>query len=142
MYNNNQKDYASKGMAGTGLGFGIGATALSLLQSGALGNVLGGGCNSYTPAMAEKDAKIAKLETEVKLRDANIYTDQKITDAFAVLDGRIRCLEGKMCDQQAYNAANNATLSCIQSQVQQLYGLAKLVIPQSSICTPTTTTAA
>jgi hypothetical protein len=29
---------------------------------------------------------------------------------------------------------NTATLNCIQSQVQQLFGITKLVIPNTSVC--------
>ena len=36
-------EYASKGVAGSGLGLGIAGTALGLLNGG-LGNILGGGC--------------------------------------------------------------------------------------------------
>lgn len=139
--NNN---YASKGLAGTSLGFGIGATALTLLQNGVAGNLLGGNKDVYTTGMAERDAKIAELTTEVKLRDSYLYTDQKVDGKVDKvrdeLEGRIRCLEGKMCEQYAYNAANNATIGCIQNQIQQLYGMTKIVIPQSSICATTTTT--
>lgn len=46
-------EYASKGLAGTALGFGIGGTALSL-ANGALGNLLGGaGANNRKDAAAE-----------------------------------------------------------------------------------------
>ena len=44
-------EYASKGLAGTALGFGIGGTALSL-ANGALGNLLGG-ANARKDAAAE-----------------------------------------------------------------------------------------
>ena len=42
------ENYASKGVAGAGLGLGIAGTALGLLQNGNLGGILGGmgGCNS------------------------------------------------------------------------------------------------
>jgi hypothetical protein len=37
-----EKDFASKGVAGAGLGLGIAGTALGLLGNGALGGLLGG----------------------------------------------------------------------------------------------------
>ena len=40
-----EKDFASKGVAGAGLGLGIAGTALGLLQNGNLGGILGG-CNN------------------------------------------------------------------------------------------------
>jgi hypothetical protein len=39
-----ENHFASKGVAGTGLGLGIAGTALSLMNGG-LGNIFGGGCN-------------------------------------------------------------------------------------------------
>lgn len=39
-------DYASKGLAGTALGFGIGGAALALWNSGILGGGCGGGCGA------------------------------------------------------------------------------------------------
>jgi hypothetical protein len=35
-------NYASKGVAGAGLGLGIAGTALGVLNNGGLGNILGG----------------------------------------------------------------------------------------------------
>lgn len=66
-------EYASKGVAGAGLGLGIAGTALGLLAGGlnggnGLGGILGGNCGcSNQMAMsviAEKDAKIAELTSE------------------------------------------------------------------------------
>lgn len=66
-------EYASKGVAGSGLGLGIAGTALGLLNAnggGLLGGILGGnGWNNAAGAMglgvlAEKDAEIAKLKAE------------------------------------------------------------------------------
>ena len=37
-----EKDYASKGVAGAGLGLGIAGTALGLMQNGNLGGIFGG----------------------------------------------------------------------------------------------------
>ena len=68
-------EFASKGVAGSGLGLGIAGTALGVLNSAASGNgLLGGlfggwGMNNAAGglalnALAERDAKIAKLEAE------------------------------------------------------------------------------
>ena len=40
IHDENKKEYASKSLAGTALGFGIGGTALALLNGG-LGNLFG-----------------------------------------------------------------------------------------------------
>lgn len=149
-------EYASKNVAGAGLGLGIAGTSLGLLNGG-LGNLLGGmggnacGCsenqwvNRYE---AEQQAKIAALETEVKLRDANFYTVSEMGKLRDYVDGRFSSVEREICDQKVFNATNVATISCIQGQVQQLLGITKMVVPNSSVCpgwgdvtiTPATTT--
>lgn len=83
---------------------------------------------------AAQQARIAELETEVKLRDANTYTDSKILDLYRYVDGKFGCVEAQIAQQAVYNATNTATLSCLQNQVAALQGLTKVVIPTSSIC--------
>lgn len=152
-------EYASKGVGGAGLGLGIAGTSLGLLNGG-LGNLLGGmgncGCNCgngdnmpVNRYEASQSARIAELETEVKLRDANFYTVSEMGKLRDYVDNRFTALENKMCDQMAYNAANNAAIGCINGQIAQLYSLTKLVVPNTSVCpgwgnvtiTPATTTA-
>lgn len=142
-----EMNYASKGVAGTGLGLGIAGTALGLLNNGAVGNLFGnarnGDCeNGHVVSRYEAglSSRIAELETEVKLRDANIYTDSKILAAYTDLSGKISNLESQICAQAVYNATNTATINCINSQVAQLMSLTKLVIPNASICPGWTTT--
>lgn len=93
-------------------------------------------CSSpgYTRYDSEKDARIAALETEVKLRDANTYTDSKILALYEKMDARFNVVEREICDQRTYNAVNTATIGCIQGQVATLLGLTKTVIPNGSIC--------
>lgn len=136
-------EFASKGVAGSGLGLGIAGTALGLLNGG-LGNVLGTGYNNCNYACSEnmavnryeleQESKIARLESEVALRDANIFTDQKISEVYERLDRRIRGVEADINAQAVYNATNTATIGCIQGQVAQLFGLTKLVVPNTSVC--------
>lgn len=136
-----ENDYASKGVAGTGLGLGIAGTALGLLNGG-LGNLgIGLGGRPYSTDdvpvnryEAAKDARIAALETEVKLRDANTYTDQKLLEVYKYFEGKIGCVESAINAQAVYNATNTATINCISGQVAQLMALTKVVIPTTSIC--------
>lgn len=82
-------------------------------------------------AMAAKDSRIALLE-------ANTYNDQKLSDVYKELAGQIAALresQNAINTQQAvYNGTNTAALSCLQSQVAQLYSLTKLVVPNGSVC--------
>jgi hypothetical protein len=132
-----ENKYANKGVAGAGLGLGIAGTALGLLNNGGGLNILGGGnCNhpAYTRYDAEKDARIAELETEVKLRDANTYTLGEVGKLRDYMENRLGVIEREICDQRTYNAVNTATISCIQGQIATLLGLTKTVIPNGSIC--------
>lgn len=139
-----ENNYASKGVAGTGLGLAIGALSLTALNGG-LGNLGFSGGNGRAACACSEDhhvnryeaaqaARIAELETEVKLRDSNIYTDSKILDLYKYVDGKFDRVERELCDQKVYNATNNATISCISNQVAQLMALTKLVIPNTSVC--------
>lgn len=171
-----RNNYASKGVAGAGLGLGVAGTALGVLNGG-LGNLLGGwgnncgngwggwnnGCGAPVIAAcdsdrlinryeAEQSARIAELETEVKLRDANIYTDQKLNDFRNYVERRFDHVEHELCDQRSFNAGIMGKVGCIGDQVNELLGLTKRVVPNSSICpgwgdvtvsiTPATTTPA
>lgn len=150
-------EFASKGVAGSGLGLGIAGTALGVLNGG-LGNLFGGmnncGCseNNYINRYElEMENKIVSKDSEIALLKSNIYTDQKIADVYERLNTKIGVVEAGINAQAVYNAANTATIGCIQGQVAQLFGLTKLVVPNTSVCPgwgdvnvtiPTTTTGA
>lgn len=144
-----ENKYASKGVGGTALGIGIGALGLELLRgNGGLTNILGGGCScadhGVTRYDAEKDARIAALETEIKLRDANTFTMGELEKFRNYVDNKFAHVESQLCAQSVVNAQITANLSCLQNTVNVLSGLTKTVIPIDSICptpavaTPTT----
>ena len=141
-----ENHYASNGKGNLGVTLGAIGTGLGVLSGGlnGIGGILGNGsrmsgcgCNEdhvVNRYEAAQSARIAELETEVKLRDANTYTDSKILDLYRYVDGKFGCIESQIAQQAVYNATNTATLSCLQAQVLQLQGLTKVVIPGSSIC--------
>lgn len=145
------RNFASKGVAGAGLGLGIAGTALGLLNGG-IPNLLGGwnagyntGCNNGWAGVctenmpvnryeAAQAARISELETEVKLRDANFYTIGELGKLRDYVDGKFAKVEGEICDQKVLNATQIGAISCIQGQIAQLMNLTRLVVPNSSIC--------
>lgn len=152
-------EYGSKGVAGSGLGLGIAGTALGLLNGG-LNGILGGGCNNgWNHGCSEnsmvnryelaQESRISKLESEIALRDANIYNDGKLLELYKYIDGKLEGVNGALATQAVYNATQTATINCMQGQIGQLFGLTKLVVPNTSVCpgwggitiTPSTTTA-
>ena len=134
-----ENKYASKGVAGSGLGLGIAGTALGLLGGG-LNGVLGVGCNGCSEDHyvnryeAQQNAKIAELESDIKLRDSNIYTDSKILALYQYIDGKLASVESQICQQNVVNAQVTANISCMQNAIATLQGLTKTVIPINSVC--------
>lgn len=141
-------DVASSGVGGTGLGLGIAGTALGLLGGGGnglLGGLLGGNrtcCNSSEMPITRYEAgmmqEIAAKDGKIALLESNIYTDQKIADVYERLNVKINANKDAQdavnMQQAVYNGTNAAALSCIQGQVAQLFGLTKLVVPNTSVC--------
>jgi hypothetical protein len=152
-------EYATRGVGAAGLTTGVIGTALGVLNGGGLGNILGGtmnnncGCsedhwvNRYE---ATQSARIAELETEVKLRDANTFTMGEMGKLRDYVDSRFSRVEHELCDQRVFNTTAINNISCVQGQVAQLMALTKLVVPNTSVCpgwgdvtvsiTPATTT--
>ena len=144
---------------------GRGTTALGIIGTvlgslGVAGNGggglfnLGGGavCHENMPINryeAQQSARIAELETEVKLRDANTYTLSEMAKFRDYVDSKFAAVHEELCQQRVYNATNIATVNCLSGQVAQLMSLTKVVIPNTSICpgwgnvtvAPATTTA-
>lgn len=136
-------EYASKGVANAGLTTGIIGTALGAMGTGILPGLFGGNthcCNSENMPVnryeAAQNARIAELETEVKLRDSNIYTDGKILELYRYVDGKFNAVEAQICQQNVVNTQVAANLSCLQNTVNVLSGLTKTIIPIDNICPP------
>ena len=133
-------EFASQGVAGSGLGLGIAGTALGVLNGGWLGNVfgnVGARCGTEAPVNRYElglEQKIASLESGIALRDANIYNDTKILELYKYLDGKLEGINNKLCEQAVFNATQTAAMNCMGGQIAQLYALTKLVIPNGSVC--------
>ena len=148
-------EFASKGVAGSGLGLGIAGTALGVMNGGWLGNVFGNAgarCGDSAPVSRYElglEQKIAQLESGIALRDANIYNDSKVLELYKYVDGKLEGINSKLCDQAVFNAAQTSAMNCMGGQIAQLFALTKLVIPNGSVCpgwgnvtvTPSATTA-
>lgn len=135
-------EYASKGVAGSGLGLGIAGTALGVLNGG-LGNLLSGtgngncGCNEdhwVNRYEAAQSARISELETEVKLRDANTYTLTEMGKLRDYVDHRFSGVEAQLCNQAVLNSQVTANISCMQGNIATLMGLTKTIVPITNVC--------
>lgn len=147
-------EYASKATAGTALGFGIGSTVLTLLQqNGGLGGLLGGcGCGRQQYITREEAAlqnQLSAKDSEIALLKADKYTDQKIVETYNALYSKIEALGERLTNrieaqraaqdainlqQATLNAAQTSTIGCMKQQIDQLFGLTRLVVPNGSVC--------
>lgn len=148
--------YASNAKANAGLTTGIIGTAGFGLN--ALANIasnMSGRCsanhedtlvNRYELQLSQQ---VEAEKTENALLKSQIYTDQKMVEVYKDLNAQIKENRDAIAQQAVYNATVNGMLGCIQGQIAQLYGLTKLVVPNTSVCpgwgnvniTPATTTA-
>ena len=131
-------EYASNAKANTGVALGAVGTGLGVLASaGGLAGILGIGQHNVPPAdpgdkpvtryemgliqqINEKNVEIAKLEGEK-------YTNFKA-------DG----LQAQINQQATWIAGATPTMAFMNQQIQQLFSITKLGIPEASITLPAT----
>lgn len=120
-------DYVAKqgttalGIIGTTLG------GLAVAGGGLLGAMNGGAraaasaecsenhlVNRYEASQA---ARIAELEAEVKLRDANTYTDKKMLELYQYTDGRLRAIEADNAAQKVLNQRTQDSFALAQADL-------------------------
>ena len=151
-------DFVNKGWGALNTVLGAIGTAGA---TGIFGNLFGGGnCNGGGGANApvnryemELQQKLAAKDSEIALRDSTIFTDGKLLDLYRYVDGKFEAVNARLSEQAVFNAASTAAQNCMAGQIAQLFGLTRLVIPNSSSCpgwgnvtvtpaaAPTTTTA-
>lgn len=124
----------SSGVAKAGLTTGIIGTSLAGLDI--LGRL--GGAGTCVPICSEdqsvnryefdlqvaagrelqaKDLEIARLNTEVKLRDANTYTDQKMLEMYKYFDGQIGAINNVLGQQAVQNQATKDSFQMLQERL-------------------------
>lgn len=110
--------------------------------------------------IAAKDSEIALLKSEKadEKKMVEVYTalatqisgvkdkmaenrdraDDRLAAAVDKLNAKIDInksfQDGVNAQQLAYNGTNSATIMCMQNQIQQLQGVTKLVVPNTSVC--------
>ena len=145
--NDGNYDVASKGLGNTALGLGIAGLATSLLGGGASLFNLGRGNNGMAanPSDTNLIQENSTLKTELAIQKSENYADKKMVEVTQYLDGKIRQLENKVdankdaqqavnAEQMAYNAAANANIDVLKSQVASLLNVTKLMIPSGNVC--------
>jgi hypothetical protein len=126
-----EKEYASKGVAGAGLGTGIAGLALGVLNAmggiGALalgnrGTMPGpGGCSENMPVSRydlEREQQIAAKDAEIALLKANTYNDQKSLELYAYIDGQLKDIRKSLCDQAVHNQRTEDSFALVRQDVE------------------------
>jgi hypothetical protein len=147
-----EHNYASNGKANAALTTGIiGTSGFGLALLNGLGGILGNGMGPKPVCSEEhlvnryeagQSARIAELETEVKLRDANIYTDQKMLELYKYFDGENKQMRAEFCEAKAQQGVVNANLMAgvdvLKSQIIDtrsiLAGITRTAVPSNVIC--------
>ena len=144
------REYASKGVAGAGLGTGIAGLSLGVLNSlGRLGVLAGTwgrpaaaqndiltaaltaelmrGCACTAPCGSDCDPvtqremkliqEIAAKDSQIALRDADTYTDQKMLELYKYIDGRFTGVEAQLAKQAVQNQATKDSFQIAQERL-------------------------
>lgn len=144
----NQGNWNSAGgILGAASFFGINAGNI-LGRNGWGCNNDGYGCSDNTPVNRYELNLVTSLgakDSEIALLKADKYTDQKIVEAVAYLQGEIGKVATKLenfkdaqnavnLQQATYNATATANIGCIGQQVAQLQSMFNLVVPSNKVC--------
>lgn len=136
------EDYASKALAGTALGFGIGGTAVSLLKNsdgdgGVLGGLFGNSNTKMNELRAENTQLKAQVYTDGQLRP--IITEQaRQAEQIACIQGRFtterEITDGKISNAVLETAVTTTKLAgaieCLQNTVA---GIATTYVPAGKV---------
>lgn len=139
-------DYASKGVAGSGLGLGIAGTALALLNGNGLGGLFGNNCALNTMASSATVAALAEKDAEIGQLKAEKYTNDQVAKTYIALHSELGKVSDRVNDlalgtEKRFGAVDcqlgviaTATNNAIQALQNTVNGITKTVIPISAIC--------
>lgn len=139
-------DYASKGVAGSGLGLGIAGTALGLLNGNGLGGLFGNNCALNTMASSATVASLAEKDAEIGQLRAEKYTNDKLGETYIALNNQINKVAGDLATLSLNNERRIAGLegqvSCLAQATNTaiaginntLGTITKTVVPIGAVC--------
>ena len=143
-------EFASRGVGNAGLTTGIIGTSLGVLAGGlnnlGMGGLFGGNVNSCDRPVSRyelgQESKIAELQSQIALRDANTYNDQKMLELYKYFDGELKDIRQTQCDKWAaqgvINAKFESAIDVLGSQVASVTNtvasITKTAVPTSALC--------
>ena len=119
-------------LGGTGGGWGgmmpYGAVPYAVSATPIIGGFgCGCGCNEdhtatrydigTTKELMAKDLQISELNTAIKLRDANIYADQKSIEIYKYIDGQINGINAQLAQQAVQNQATKDSFQLLNERL-------------------------
>ena len=117
-------NYASKGVGVAGLTTGIIGAANTLAPGGLLSGLFGGGncgCSeNMTVSRYElgQAQEIESLKSQLALRDANTFTDQKMLEVYRYIDGKLGEIHGVLSAQAVQNQATKDSFQLLQERLE------------------------
>lgn len=138
------KGTTALGIIGTALG-GLAATGTNLLGMNGCGSGMCSENMAVNRYELNQEKELANAQAEIVYWRGQDKTNEKITAAYANLEGQIKDLArevrcnkdeqtGINMQQAVYNGVNTATIECIKGQVANLYSLTSLKIPNTNVC--------
>lgn len=119
--------------ANAGLTTGIIGSSLGALASvGGIGALLGISPMQRPPVPPE-DRPVTRYELGLVTENQNLRNEITLLQANKHTDEAAFSLQRQMDGQLAVNAAMQGTLNCQQNQINQLFGLTKLVVPNGNV---------
>ena len=135
-----EKEYASKGVAGAGLGTGIAGLSLGVLNAmgglgalalgnrnlahpmpyGAVGYAGAAVCSENMPVSRyelDREQKLAAKDSEIAMLKANTYNDQKTLEVYAYIDGQLKDIRKTLCDQAVHNQRTEDSFVLVRQDV-------------------------
>lgn len=117
--------YASKGVAGSGLGLGIAGTALGLLNGGGLGNILGGDVQQrHHEPMESKES--AMLREQVATLKSERYTNDAVIDLYKNQTAEFKERDRLIVANEVRSAVNEEKFNCLSEKVGNLQSTVSL----------------
>lgn len=122
-----EMNYASKGVANAGLTTGIVGSVLGGASAlGGLVGLFGGGrCANNDPQSVpvsrydlEKEQQIAELKSQLALRDANTYGDQKALELYRYIDARLQDITATLSAQAVQNQATKDSFQLVSERLE------------------------
>lgn len=138
-------EFASRGVANTGLGLGIAGTALGLMNGGV--SLFGGWgrngfyndgygfpgdrfVNRYEAGMMHENAS---KQSEIDLLKAEMADEKKMIEMYKYIDGRFREFENEFKGQSVWNAHQSDAIAGLHADIEELRHMTRRYIPKQNI---------